>query len=126
MHELSIALSLIESVEAAAQAAGARRVTRIQLRLGAMSGVVKDALLFSYDIAAQGTLAEGAPLEVEEVPLTVHCPACDQTHMLSLGRGVACPACGNVHTRVVGGKELEIAAIEIEVPDEVWNGNAVA
>ncbi|MCS6773263.1 MAG: hydrogenase maturation nickel metallochaperone HypA, partial [Thermoflexales bacterium] len=60
MHELSIALSLVESVESAARQAGAQRVTRIQLQLGALSGVVKEALLFSYDIAAQGTLAEGA------------------------------------------------------------------
>ncbi|MDW8395261.1 MAG: hydrogenase maturation nickel metallochaperone HypA [Anaerolineae bacterium] len=126
MHELSIALSLVESVESAARQAGAQRVTRIQLQLGALSGVVKEALLFSYDIAAQGTLAEGATLDIEEVPLTVHCSTCDQTHVLPLGRGISCPTCGSLSTCVVRGKELEVTAIEVEVPEEVLDGHTVA
>ena len=57
MHELSIANSLVESVAEAAQQAGAARVVAVHLRLGALSGVERDALEFCYDIASRGTLS---------------------------------------------------------------------
>ena len=57
MHELSIAHSLVETAVEAAEKAGARRVTRVSLRLGALSGVVRNALEFGYEIAAQSTLS---------------------------------------------------------------------
>ena len=66
MHELSIALSIIEgATEELARHPGSRP-TAVHLRLGRLSGVVKDALLFSWDLACQGTELEGATLEIQE------------------------------------------------------------
>ena len=65
MHELSIALSMIEMAEEEAARAGGR-VTALHLKLGRLSGVVKQALTFSYDIACQGTALEGSQLVIEE------------------------------------------------------------
>ena len=66
LHELSIAMSMIDiASEEAARHVGAR-VTALHLKLGALSGVVKEALNFSYEIACQGTALEGSQLVIEE------------------------------------------------------------
>jgi hydrogenase nickel incorporation protein HypA/HybF len=67
MHELSIALSMIEMASEEADRHGAARVTALHLKLGHLSGVVKEALTFSYEIACQGTVLEGSQLVIEEV-----------------------------------------------------------
>lgn len=72
MHELSLAYNLVEIAAEAAQKARVKRVTAVTLRLGALSGVEKEALLFGYEIAAQGTPLEGSQLVIEEVPVVVN------------------------------------------------------
>ena len=76
MHELSIALNLVEIAEDAARSADAEAVETVYLRVGVLSGVVKEALLFAYDTATEGTLLEHSRLEIEDVPLVVYCPDC--------------------------------------------------
>jgi hydrogenase nickel incorporation protein HypA/HybF len=66
MHELSIALSLVELACEEAERLQARRVEALHVRVGPFSGVVKEALLFSFDIAAAGTSIDGARLKVED------------------------------------------------------------
>lgn len=78
MHELSIAMSMIDITTEEAAALGGGRVTALHLKLGPLSGVVKDALLFSYDVAACGTALEGSSLIIEEVPVVVFCRTCNQ------------------------------------------------
>ncbi len=73
MHELSIALSIIEGASQEALNRGGAQVHAVHLKLGALSGVVRDALLFSYDIACAGTLLEGSKLVIEDVPVVVYC-----------------------------------------------------
>jgi hydrogenase nickel incorporation protein HypA/HybF len=67
MHELSIALSMIEMATEEVERRGGGRVTALYLKLGSLSGVVKEALTFSYEIACQGTPLEGSRLIVEEL-----------------------------------------------------------
>ncbi len=66
MHELSIALSMIEMAEEEVVRLGGGRITALRLKLGQLSGVVKEALNFSWEIACQGTLLEGSQLVIEE------------------------------------------------------------
>ena len=73
MHELSIAYSLVEIADEAARKAGAASVRTVHLRLGAMAGVVEDALRFSFPIAAGDTLVAGAELAIEPVAVQVFC-----------------------------------------------------
>jgi hydrogenase nickel incorporation protein HypA/HybF len=117
MHELSIAYQLVEIAANAAQTAGASRVAVVRLRLGALSGVVKDALLFSYDIATADTLLEGSRLEIEEVPLAIYCPTCDQIRTLDTIQSLRCPVCDQPSGNIRQGRELEI--ISIEISDEM-------
>jgi hydrogenase nickel incorporation protein HypA/HybF len=113
MHELSIALSLVEQAAEEAGRLGDVRVDALHLRLGPLSGVVKDALLFSFEIAAAGTPVEGARLEIEEVPLTVLCHQCGAERVLPTIQHFRCPACDSPTPDVVRGRELEFVAMEV-------------
>jgi hydrogenase nickel incorporation protein HypA/HybF len=112
VHELSIAVGLVEAACEKAAALGDVSVEALHLRLGALSGVVRDALVFSFDVAAAGTPVEGARLEIVEVPLTVHCPRCDEERELP-GFPLVCPVCGAKTPEVVRGRELELHALEV-------------
>lgn len=113
MHELSIALNLVEIAEAAARDAGAARVETVYLKLGVFSGVIKEALCFGYDTATRGTLLEGSRLEIEDIPLVVYCPTCDQERELPSIQLFQCPHCGTPTNEIRRGTELELSSMEI-------------
>jgi hydrogenase nickel incorporation protein HypA/HybF len=112
VHELSMAMSLVELACEKASGLGDVRVEALHLRLGALSGVVKDALLFSFEVAAEGTPLAGARLEIEDVPLTVLCPRCAVERELG-GFPLVCPVCQTPTPQVVRGKDLELLALEV-------------
>jgi len=113
MHELSIAVSLVEAACEKAAELGGVRVEALNVRLGALSGVVREALEFSFDLAAEGTAIAGARLVVEEVPVTVRCPRCAAERRLPSIQHFHCPVCGTPTPEVVGGRELELASLEV-------------
>jgi hydrogenase nickel incorporation protein HypA/HybF len=113
VHELSIAQSLIEMACEAASREGADRVEKLFLRIGRMSGVVIEALQFSFELAAEGTACAGAILEIEDVPITVRCPQCDTVQTLSDSYHFCCPQCGTPTPDIVGGRELELTSLQI-------------
>jgi hydrogenase nickel incorporation protein HypA/HybF len=114
MHELSIAMALVDAAREKAEELGSVRVEVLHVRIGALSGVVPEALLFSFDLAAKGTPLEGARLEIEEVPVTVRCPRCREERPLPSVQHLRCPVCSEPTPEIVGGKELELAALEVE------------
>ena len=95
MHELSICLSLLEQVQAIARQHGATRVERIQLQIGPLSGVEGDLLRSAYPLAAAGTLAEGAVLDIEPAAIRVECLQCGAQSEALPNRPLcaACPRC---------------------------------
>lgn len=113
MHELSIAMSIVEGASQEALSREGVEVHAVHLKLGALSGVVKDALLFSYDIACQGTLLEGSKLVIEEVPVVVYCTECKANQTLDTIQRFCCPTCGTLTADVVSGKQLELVGLEI-------------
>ncbi len=113
MHELSIAMGIVEAAMDEARQRNVR-VSAVHLRLGALSGVVKDALLFSYEVACQDTPLEGSRLLIEEVPVMVFCPRCKEKRMLESVQLFSCPECGSPAGEVLQGKELEVYALEVE------------
>lgn len=113
MHELSIAYSIVESSSQAAKQAGADSVESVKIRLGILSGVVKQSLLFSWSLAAEETLLAGSRLEIEEVPIVVHCPICAKDVELPEFNYFRCPLCDTPTPTVIQGKELEIVSMEI-------------
>jgi len=117
MHELSIAMGIVEAATEEAQRRGVQ-VSAVHLRLGALSGVVKDALLFSYEVACQDTPLEGSRLIVEDIPVGVFCPRCKKEQVLASVQSFACPECGVPTMDVRHGKELEVFALEVEDEEE--------
>ncbi|MGE5408596.1 MAG: hydrogenase maturation nickel metallochaperone HypA [Syntrophothermus sp.] len=110
MHELSLSKAILDT---ALRHAEGRRVSSVQMRIGAMRQVVPESLEFYFEIVTRGTGAEGAVLEAEYVPARLRCEAC--------GRGWApelplfrCPECGGGRVAVEAGTEFEIESIVVE------------
>jgi hydrogenase nickel incorporation protein HypA/HybF len=112
MHELSIALSMIEQIEEETQQHGGGVVEAVYLRIGVLSGVDKQALRFAYELASEGTDLAGCRLEIESVPLLVYCPQCMSTHTPD-PQHIFCPRCLTPEQKILQGQELEVRALEI-------------
>ncbi len=114
MHELSIAHSIVATVTASIAQTDAGHVREVRLRVGALSGVTKGALLFCYDIAIQGTPLEGSTLVVNELPVFIYCPQCLEERELPGVQRFRCPVCDTPSGEIRQGRELEIEALEID------------
>ena len=113
MHELSIALSIVELAEEEAQKRGVG-IRAVHLKLGPLSGVVKRALLSAYEMACEQTILQGSQLVIEDVPIEVYCPKCEAPRTLTSMQRFICPACESPVSEVLHGRELEVAALEIQ------------
>jgi len=113
VHELSIAVSLVEAAEEEAAKCGAAGVSAVHLRLGPLSGVQKEALLFSYDLATEGTTLQGSRLLIEDAPVMVFCTVCQDRRSIRSLQSFCCATCDTPATDVVQGRELEVVALEI-------------
>ena len=92
---------------------GGGRVEAVYLKLGALSGVVKDALLFSWEMASADTPAEGSRLMIEDMPIVAHCSHCKQDQVLGSINRLICPVCQGPTPVISSGRELEVTALEI-------------
>ncbi|MDR3793620.1 MAG: hydrogenase maturation nickel metallochaperone HypA [Terracidiphilus sp.] len=114
MHELSIAASIVEAVTETAAAYPGTRVKAVHLRLGALSDVVEDSLSFCWELTVKDTPLESASLEIEKVPVVVHCARCNEDVQLESVQHFRCPKCGEPTMDLRQGKELEIESIEVD------------
>ena len=112
MHEMALAESMIELVEATARRHGASRVTEVRLELGALSQVEREALVFCFDAVTRGGLAQGARLAIVETAGVAWCMPCGDSVEIAQ-RGDACPRCGGYQLQVTGGDEMRIKDIAI-------------
>jgi hydrogenase nickel incorporation protein HypA/HybF len=114
MHELSIALSILDLAAEEAQRRGGVQVHGIHLRLGPLAGVVKEALHGAYEVAREGSPLAQAQLVIEETPLLAHCPTCRTTRAVVSVQMLCCTECGTPAGQLVSGRELEVVALEIQ------------
>jgi hydrogenase nickel incorporation protein HypA/HybF len=113
VHELSIALSILDVAAAQAERVGGR-VAAIHLRLGPLSGVVREALLSAYELAREGSELSKAELVIEDMPLVGYCPTCAAPRTLQSPQMLCCPTCGSATPDILSGRELEVRALEVE------------
>src|SRR5512140_825389 len=113
MHELSIMDSALTLALEQAKEAGATRVHVVRLRIGALSGVVPEALQFAFEALAPGTAAEGGQLAIEPVPARFWCAACAREFQ-SDDMFAECPDCHRPSGELRAGREMEVASLEIE------------
>ena len=115
MHELSIAMRIIDVVEEEVTRHGGR-VRAVRLKVGRLSGVDKEALLSAYELAREDTKLSESALVVEEVEVTAYCPACAAEKSIASFPELRCPKCGGTTPQIVHGRELEVVAFEIVEP----------
>ncbi len=96
-----------------AQQAGANHVRVVRLRIGALSGVVPEALQFAFEALAPGTPAQGAQLAIEQVPARFWCPTC-RREFPAADLLAECPDCHGLSGELRAGRELEVASLEID------------
>ncbi len=113
MHELSIALSIVDMATETAEREGSGRIVAVHLRLGPVSGVVPEALVSAFELARAGSPLENAELVVERVPLVTYCPTCEAERTPVSLQQLCCPVCAAPTPRIVRGRELEVTALEI-------------
>ncbi len=112
MHELSLMENALQIAVDEARRRDARRIHRLTLRIGELSGVVPEALAFAFEALAPGTLAEGAELLLETTPVICHCAGCGASfHPATVI--YACPECGQISGDIQRGQELELASLEV-------------
>ena len=113
MHELSICLALVETVQRIARDEEAHAVSRIVLNIGPLSGIEPDLLMNAYPLAAGGTIAADAEVLIERPPVVVQCSECGAESNAAANR-LLCATCGGFRTRVVSGDEMILRSLEIE------------
>jgi hydrogenase nickel incorporation protein HypA/HybF len=111
MHEVSIAQAIVTAVS---DAVDGEQVERVEVTVGAMSGVVASALEFAWDVVTNETPLAGSVLVVESVPTTVYCPTC--AAVVEPPVGFVCPSCGELCGDVRSGRELEVRSAHLREP----------
>lgn len=113
MHEAGLCEGVLE---AALARAGDRRIASLRLRVGALHRVEQEAMQQALAVTGAGTVAEGARLELVEVPVRVHCGACDREETVH-DPIPACPSCGSFQVELQGGNELILERLEYLAPE---------
>ena len=114
MHELSIALSILDIAAEEAGRQGCGSVRAIHLRLGPLSGVVPAALRSAYELARESSAAPNAELVIEEIPLIAYCSKCSAERAPPSAFELLCPECGTPMPEIIRGREMEVVALELE------------
>ena len=108
MHEMALTRSVVDLV---VERTRGREVSVVRLEVGALAGVVADALRFCFDLACLDTPLEGADLEIVEVPGLLRCADCGATSPCpDLVR--LCP-CGSADVTIVTGQELRVRSVDV-------------
>ncbi len=113
MHEVSIAQGLMKILLDESEKHGVSRVTHVKLRIGTLSAIVPDSLTFAFEAISQGTVAEGAELNIEVVQAKGRCDKCNIDFDVD-GAIFLCPQCDGVAAEIICGKELDMVEMEAE------------
>lgn len=121
MHELAVCQSMMEQVEAIAAERGASRVISITIGIGPLSGVEAPLLKHAYPVASAGTIAKGAELVIELLPVRVKCNQCGSESEATPNK-LVCKSCGDWRTNLISGDELLLMSVELESSELATTG----
>ena len=119
MHELSIALRIVEALDQELAADDATNsgdlvVSTVSVQVGALTGLVPEALEFSWGFATENSVLKGSRLDIQVVDATGYCTQCQEQKTITNLSSMRCPVCRTPITQITGGNELEILTVEIE------------
>ncbi len=113
MHELSIAQSIVETVEARALECNATSVKDVHLKIGEASGIVGDSLTFCFEMLTNEIpILAGTHLSIDTLPHRARCHHCDKEFAIE-SYIAQCPTCHEWSNDIISGTELQIVDIEI-------------
>lgn len=116
MHEVSIAMGMIDELFRIAKENNARKIINVSLRIGKMSGIVTDSLKFAFDaIKLEHPLLSSAGIQIKEIPLIYECKNCRNKFEAETGYFPSCPDCKSFSLKLLSGEEMDIENLEIEV-----------
>jgi hydrogenase nickel incorporation protein HypA/HybF len=113
VHEISLVEAIVRDISDLAQRENFHRVIRIQLEIGALSGVVRDSIEFCFPSLSDKTPLEGASLNFKSTPLTIRCGDCSQESSPAID-DMKCSHCDSRNFTVIAGKDFKIVDIEVE------------
>jgi len=123
MHELSIAMSIVQMASEEAERRNAR-VVAVHLKLGLLAGVVKNALLSAYELAREGSPVAESQLVIQTIPVAAWCPECRAAQPIESIQRLCCPTCGTATGEILSGRELEVSALEVLDGEYTNSGSA--
>ncbi len=113
MHELVIVEGILDVVIPEVKKHDAKKILSIRLKVGELSGVIPECVHEYFGIAAKGTMAEGAKVVIEPLPVRIRCPDCGRESEIHKGTD-SCPVCGSRRFRIISGREYYIESVEAE------------
>lgn len=111
MHEITLVTGLFEIIKEQVAARGIESISKVRLKVGELAAVEPMTLTACFEVVAEGTVAEGARLEIEEVPLTGRCRGCGAGFRIE-NFSFICPSCGEGDAEMTGGRELCLESLE--------------
>ena len=113
MHEMSLAEGVLQLIEDSARTQDFSRVKTVWLEIGQLAGVEVEAMKFCFDAVVHDSIAEGAKLEIIELPGQAWCLHCAEVvHVTALYD--ACPKCGSHQVQVTSGNEMRVKELDVE------------
>lgn len=112
MHEVSLMEQVIELACTTATRENAQEIRSMRLKIGVHSGVVREALLFAFDVVKEGTMAARAKLSIDCVPVSCWCTVCNQS-FFPQEWAYFCPTCQQWSSQVLTGKEMQLVSVEV-------------
>ncbi len=112
MHELSVALGIVDLAKKELIKAKAKQIDSIQLVIGTMSGVEPESLEFVWPMAVKDTVLAKATRNIEYIEAKAKCLECDTIFPVEKIYD-SCPKCNSFFKDIFQGKELKIKSLEV-------------
>jgi hydrogenase nickel incorporation protein HypA/HybF len=113
MHELGVTESIASICIRHGQSNGAKRILKVNVKLGALTGIVDHYVGFYWDMVTKDTIAQGSELSFLKIPAVALCPHCEEEFDI-IEYDLTCPKCGKMSSELVSGREFMVESIEIE------------
>ena len=114
MHELSVTQSILNIALESAKKAGAKKVNKIKIAAGEMTGYVPACVQDYFDIISKDTIAEKAKLEFIKIAACAHCNDCGRNTALH-GFKFVCEHCGSQNLKLIHGREFLVESIDVDI-----------
>jgi len=113
MHEISLVDSIVTQVSQLAEQEAFKKVFRIHLEIGAMSGVVPESIEFCFPELSRNSPLENALLVIRRTALRVQCNPCSAETEPEI-HDIECKKCKSREVKIIAGQDFKIIDLEVE------------